>query len=598
MRAFLILVGLCGLVGFVDAATVAAADRPNVILIMTDDQGYGDLGATGNPLIRTPNIDAMAKRSAQMERFYVSPVCAPTRACLMTGRYNYRTRAIDTYIGRAMMETDEVTIAEMLGAAGYATGIFGKWHLGDNYPIRAMDQGFQESFVIRGGGIGQPSDPPGGEGKYTDPILFHNGQEAPQTGYCTDLYFDAAMNWIETQHDSRTPFFAYIPTNAPHGPFDDVPETEYAQYKKVDLGNDQFPQETGHRLPKKANQDKRARIFAMISNVDANVGRLFEKLDALKITDNTVVIFMVDNGPNGMRYVAGMRGMKSRVHEGGVRSPFYVHWPARLKAGQSSDRIAAHIDVLPTLLDACEVPVPEGVQLDGRSVLPLLEGKADDWPDRTIYIQAHRGDVPVRFHNFVAINQDWTLLNDSGFGREKLPRPPKFELYDMTADPLQMHNVVAEQADVAKQMRQAYETWFDDVSSTREDNYAPPRIYLGTPHENPVVLTRQDWRRTSRDSGWQPDSRGYWELFVATAGRYDVTVTYKPRAYKETLSLKMGGKTLTADVAADSTEHTFRDVELTAGDARLTLDLVRVGKREAVRGPWQVSVSKQAETTK
>ncbi|WP_339910872.1 arylsulfatase [Symmachiella dynata] len=598
MRAFLILVGLCGLVGFVDAATVAAADRPNVILIMTDDQGYGDLGATGNPLIRTLNIDAMAKRSAQMERFYVSPVCAPTRACLMTGRYNYRTRAIDTYIGRAMMETDEVTIAEMLGAAGYATGIFGKWHLGDNYPLRAMDQGFQESFVIRGGGIGQPSDPPGGEGKYTDPILFHNGQEAPQTGYCTDVYFDAAMNWIETQHDSHTPFFAYIPTNAPHGPFDDVPEAEYEQYKKIDLGNDQFPQETGHRLPKKANQDKRARIFAMISNVDANVGRLFEKLDALKITDNTVVIFMVDNGPNGMRYVAGMRGMKSRVHEGGVRSPFYVHWPARLKAGQSSDRIAAHIDVLPTLLDACEVPVPEGVQLDGRSVLPLLEGKADDWPERTIYIQAHRGDVPVRFHNFVAINQDWTLLNDSGFGREKLPRPPKFELYDMTADPLQMHNVVAEQADVAKQMRQAYETWFDDVSSTREDNYAPPRIYLGTPHENPVVLTRQDWRRTSRDSGWQPDSRGYWELFVATAGRYDVNVTYKPREFKETLSLNVGGKTLTADVAADSTEHTFRDVELTAGDARLTLDLVRVGKGEAVRGPWQVSVSKQAETTK
>ncbi|TWU07360.1 Arylsulfatase precursor [Symmachiella macrocystis] len=598
MRAFLVLVGLYGLVGFVDAAAVTAADRPNVILIMTDDQGYGDLGATGNPLIRTPNIDAMARRSAQMERFYVSPVCAPTRACLMTGRYNYRTRAIDTYIGRAMMETEEVTIAEMLGAAGYATGIFGKWHLGDNYPLRAMDQGFQESFVIRGGGIGQPSDPPGGEGKYTDPILFHNGQEAPQTGYCTDVYFDAAMNWIETQHDSHTPFFAYIPTNAPHGPFDDVPEAEYAQYKKVDLGNDQFPQERGHRLPKKANQDKRARIYAMISNVDVNVGRLFEKLDALNITDNTLVIFMVDNGPNGMRYVAGMRGMKSRVHEGGVRSPFYVHWPARLKAGQSSDRIAAHIDVLPTLLDACEVPVPEGVQLDGRSVLPLLEGKAEDWPDRMIYIQAHRGNVPVRFHNFVAINQDWTLLNDSGFGREKLPRPPQFELYDMTADPLQMHNVVAEQADVAKQMRQAYETWFDDVSSTRADNYAPPRIHLGTPHENPVVLTRQDWRRTSRDSGWQPDSRGYWELFVATAGRYDVTVTYKPREFKETLSLNVGDKTLTAKLAADSKEHTFRDVELPAGDARLMVELTHNGKREAVRGPWQVLVSKQAESPK
>ena len=267
-----------------------------------------------------------------------------------------------------------------------------------------------------------------------------------------------------------------------------------------------------------------------------------------------------------------------------------------MKAGQSSDRIAAHIDVLPTLLDACEVPVPEGVRLDGRSVLPLLEGKAEEWPDRTIYIQAHRGDVPVRFHNFVAINQDWTLLNDSGFGREKLSQPPQFELYDMAADPLQMYNVAAEQTGVAKQMRQAYETWFDDVSSTRADNYAPPRIHLGTPHENPVVLTRQDWRRTSRDSGWQPDSRGFWELFVATAGRYDVTVTYKPRDFKETLSLKVGGKTLTANLAADSTQYTFRDVALAAGNARLTVELAHAGKRETVRGPWQVSISKQTKS--
>jgi len=224
-----------------------------------------------------------------------------------------------------------------------------------------------------------------------------------------------------------------------------------------------------------------------------------------------------------------------------------------------------------------------------------LEGKADEWPDRTIYIQAHRGDVPIRYHNFVAVNQNWTLLNDSGFGREKLPVPLRFELYDMAADPLQRHNVAADHADVTKQMRQAYDAWFDDVSSTRADNYAPPQIYLGTPHENPVVLTRQDWRRTSRDSGWQPDSRGFWELFVATAGRYDVTVSYKPRKFDETLSLNVGGETLAADLAADSTKHTFRNVTLAAGDLRLTSELARTGKSKRVRGPWHVSISQQVE---
>jgi arylsulfatase/arylsulfatase A len=350
---------------FLVVATTAACTgapgpeaRPNVILIVTDDQGYGDLGVNGNPVIRTPHIDAMAARSARMTQFYVSPVCAPTRASLMTGRYNYRTRAIDTFVGRAMMEPEEVTLAEILRDAGYRTGIFGKWHLGDAYPMRPIDQGFEEALVHRGGGIGQPSDPPGGEGKYTDAILFHNGESVHTEGYCTDVYFGRALNWIGTRHEAGEPFFAYIATNAPHGPFHDVPEGLLAEYREVDLGNERFPQDRGHPLPAEADLDRRARIFAMITNIDENVGRLFGRLDALGLTDDTIVIFMVDNGPNGNRYVAGMKGWKGHVHEGGVRSPFFVHWPGRLKAGHSSDRIAAHIDVLPTVLDATAVPVP------------------------------------------------------------------------------------------------------------------------------------------------------------------------------------------------------------------------------------------------
>ncbi len=200
-----------------------ASERPNVVLIMSDDQGVGDYGFMGNTVIRTPALDAMHARGGFLSRFYVSPVCAPTRASLMTGRYNYRTRCVDTYLGRAMMDTEEVTLAECLRDAGYRTGIYGKWHLGDNYPMRAMDQGFQESLLHRGGGIGQPSDPIGAEGKYTDPVLFKNGEEVAMQGYCTDIFFDAAMDFITHSVSSNNPFFTYIATNAPHGPFDDVP---------------------------------------------------------------------------------------------------------------------------------------------------------------------------------------------------------------------------------------------------------------------------------------------------------------------------------------------------------------------------------------
>ncbi|MBN2316866.1 MAG: arylsulfatase, partial [Sedimentisphaerales bacterium] len=520
----------------------ARKDRPNVILIMTDDQGYGDFGATGNPIIMTPNIDAMAKRSGSMANFYVHPVCAPTRACLMTGRYNYRTRAIDTFIGRAMMDSEETTVAEILRDAGYATGIFGKWHLGDSYPMRPMDQGFTESLVHRGGGIGQPSDPPGGEGKYTDPILLDNGKLKPFKGYCTDVYFDRAMSWISKCAAKGDNFFAYIPTNAPHGPFHDVPDDLYQRYKKMNLGNKAFPQDKGHPLPTKNNQDVRARIFAMITNVDENIGRLFRKLDNLGITENTIVIFLVDNGPNERRYVAGMKGNKSCVHEGGIRSPFFFQWPGVVKPGSSSDIIAAHIDVLPTLLDACRIRKPTGLKLDGRSLLPLLKGQSIEWTDRTIFIQSHRGDKPLLYHNFAARSQRWKLLHASGFGKENFDGKPKFELYDMVADPLEQNDLAAERPDMVEKMRKEYEAWFADVSSTRPDNYAPPRIYIGTRHENPVVLTRQDWRHI-KDQPWAKNSNGYWELYAAEPNKYNVRLRFPKTSADGTATLEFAGIT-------------------------------------------------------
>ena len=573
---------------FVVLVTTASlqADRPNVVIVITDDQGYGDLGVTGNTVLETPNIDAMAKRSASVSNFYVSPVCAPTRASLMTGRYNYRTRCIDTYIGRAMMDPEEVTVAEVLSESGYATGIFGKWHMGDNYPMRPMDQGFSQSLIHRGGGIGQPSDPPGGEGKYTDAILFENGEQVQTKGYCTDVYFDAAMSFISESKKNDDNFFIYLPTNAPHGPYHDVPQELYEYYKNKNLANDQFDQSKGHKLPKKHKHDQRARIFAMIANVDQNVGRLFKHLAKTGLTDNTIVIFMVDNGPNGMRYVAGHRGMKSHVHEGGIRSPFFVHWPAGLRAGHQVDRVAAHIDIMPTILDACQVSVPKGLKLDGLSLLPLLKGGKPQWPDRTIYIQSHRGDKPTRYAHFAARNQQWKLLHASGFGRETLSGEPKFELYNIAKDPLELKNVIADHPDIFKKMKANYNAWFDDVGSTRPDNYAPPRIHIGTPHENPTVLTRQDWRHT-KGRPWAADSHGYWLIYSAESKKYDVRVRFRPTKSAGTIKLAVGGQTLSSSFKAGDTIHMFKGVEIKKGNTKLDCTMT-IG--DNFMGPWHVDV--------
>lgn len=573
--------------GAAAAAMDAAPKRPNVVLIMTDDQGYGDLGWAGNPIVQTPNIDRLATHSAILKSFYVSPVCTPTRASLMTGRYNYRTRAIDTFRGRAMMEPSETTVAEILRGAGYATGIFGKWHLGDSYPMRAMDQGFQESLVHRGGGIGQPSDPPGGEGKYTDPILLRNGRPVSEKGYCTDVYFREGMRWAGDQVRKGKPFFLYLPTNAPHGPFDDVPRHWYERYRKESIRPDRFPSTPGHAVPPQLNADVLARVYAMISNVDENVGRLVDWLDREKVAERTLVIFMTDNGEATAGYNAGLRGRKSEVYEGGIRSPFFACWPGVLQPGAASDRIAAHIDLLPTLLEACEVRMPKDLRLDGRSLLPLLRRSPRNWPDRTLIFQAHRGDAPVRHHNFAARTQQWKLVHNSGFGRETLPPGPlKLELFDMEADPYETRNAAAEHPEVVADLRRRYDTWFDDVGSTRPDNYAPPRIRIGSRNEDPVVLTRQDWR----GAGWGPRDRGHWEVEVDRGGTYQVTLRFAAPARPATAGFSLGDARASVEVPAGARLVTLERVRLPQGPGRLEAFLT---EGDETRGVMFVELSRR-----
>lgn len=543
------------------AVGAGEARRPNVLLIITDDQGYGDLGFHGNPRIRTPNLDRFARESVRMKTFCVSPVCSPTRASLMTGRYNYRTGVVDTYIGRSLMHPDETTLAEVLAAAGYRTGIFGKWHLGDNAPLRPIDQGFQRELVIKGGGLGQPSNPAGGE-HYQDPILEDDGRPRKVSGYCSDVYTTAAIDFVNAA-DNR-PFFAYLAFNCPHGPLE-APEAELAEYRKMDLSPAAFPP-LGHPVPPAlmTPPDDIAKVYAMVTNIDANVGRILDALASRGLAENTIVIFMTDNGPAHVRFNAGLRGYKGTVYEGGIRVPFYIRWPGHFPAGRVVDRLAAHIDVFPTLLEACQVDVPRDLELDGKSLMPLLRGgEAADWPDRTLYFQWHRGDVPQPDRAFAARSQRYKLLR-----REpppENPKPPPLELYDLESDPGEEHNIAGDHPDLVERMHAGYLNWFRDVSSTR--GFDPIRIDVGGPREDPTILTRQDWRGPR--AGWEPNDLGYWEVRVVRSGRYTVHLRMKPRRFKTVAHVSLGGVSSSLELEPGASECTFSDWPWTEGPARL-----------------------------
>ena len=520
---------------FFASAGVAVA-RPNVLVIITDDQGYGDLGFHGNSQIHTPNLDQLAQESVRCKYFYVSPVCAPTRASLMTGRYNYRTGVTDTYLGRAMMFSDEVTLAEMFAAAGYRTCIFGKWHLGDNYPMRAMDQGFQESLVHKGGGIAQPSDPPGGD-SYFDATLYRNGKAVKSKGYCTDVFTDAAIDFIKRKRTG--PFFAWLAYNAPHTPLQ-VPDADLTPYREM------------------KDQDT-AKVYAMVSNVDRNIGRLLKQLPK-----DTIVVFLTDNGPQQVRYNSDMRGRKGTVYDGGIRVPFFIRWPGKLKAGREVEQIATHIDLAPTLLDACGIPKPTRVVFDGVSLWPLLTGARVQWPERTLYFQWHRGDVPELHRAFAARSARFKLVQAAG-ANERWDGKKLFELFNVESDPSEGRNIADEQADVMKRLLADYEDWFAKMKSTRD--FASPRIIVGTTNENPVTLTRQDWRGPA--ANWGTNGLGHWEIEVAHAGEYDFKLQFPELTGKATVELRCQDQTRRQELADGTSQVIFPEVRLQRGPGQI-----------------------------
>lgn len=524
--------------------------KPNVLLIVTDDQGFGDLGCHGNPRIHTPRLDALAGESVRLRSFHVSPVCSPTRASLMTGRYNYRTGVVDTFRGRSMMHPDEVTIAEILGTAGYRTGIFGKWHLGDNAPLRPIDQGFQEALVLRGGGIGQASDPPGSG--YFDPILQHDGKQEKYPGYCSEVFAGAAIRFIEA--DRSRPFFAYLAFNAPHEPLD-VPEADLKPYREAGPNPEPMPGE---------DPEKTARVYAMVSNIDRNVGRVLDRLDALGLDRETIVVFLSDNGPQQPRYNAGLRDRKGSVHDGGIKVPCFVRWRGTLEPGRSVEPIAAHIDIAPTLLSACGVARPARVAFDGLDLLPLLKGPAVAWPERTLYFQWHRGDVPEPRRAFAARSDRYKLAQPKGVEPVPLPEPTRFELFDMVADPSEQEDIADRHPEVVAAMLRGYDAWFRDVGSAR--NFQPPRIHLGSDAEDPATLTRQDWR--GETATWEPGELGGWDVEVIRGGRFDITVLFvigPPGVAR----VEFPGLELRGEVGPGSRTCRFEGVELKPGPGRL-----------------------------
>jgi arylsulfatase A-like enzyme len=563
-----------------DIATVelqrGASRRPNVILVITDDQGYGDLACHGNQVIRTPHLDRLHTQSVRLTDFHVSPCCTPTRAALMTGQNPVRVGAWGTTWGRSLPRKDAITMAEVFEQADYQTGCFGKWHLGDNYPFRPQDRGFQEVLIHGGGGVGQAPDYWGND--YFDDTYFRNGQLEKHTGYCTDVWFDSAIGFIKSNSDA--PFFCYLTTNAPHGPY--LVDPSYSQpYKRQGIPSPM------------------AEFYGMITNIDENMGRLMQFLETQQLAANTILIFMTDNGTSagfrgGKGFNAGMRGAKGSLYDGGHRVPCFIRWPdGALAERRDIGNLTAHIDMIPTLAELCGIKIPDQGKLDGISIAPLLTGKVDILPDREIFVQYRQSTEPPEKGKATVMNGRWRLVNDR-------------ELYNVQADPGQQENVADEHTTVVERLRQAYEVWWQDVSM-QFDEYN--HIILGDEAENPVRLSSFDWHTRTAWSQGQVRSgmavNSFWAVEIACQGTYKITLRRWPKEIDTPITaaasggtaiaakqarLKIGATDLTQSIASEQAAVTFT-VELKPSKTQLQTWLIDEDPGQA-RGAYYVDVTK------
>ncbi|MBK9392195.1 MAG: arylsulfatase [Bacteroidetes bacterium] len=498
----------------VPSLCLAQNDHPNVVFIITDDQGFGDLGFTGNPNVKTPVIDNLARQSVRLNNFYVCPVSAPTRSGLMTGRYSLRTGVRDTYNGGAIMDADEVTLAEILKNEGYTTGLFGKWHLGDNYPSRSIDQGFDESLNHLGGGMGQVGDFTTWfrkDSSYFDPVLWHNGKQEQHSGYCSDIFADAAVSFIEKNRDK--PFFCYLAFNAPHTPLQ-VPQNYYEMYRNTDPSSG-FEAD-GRPFPKMTEQDKEEarRVYAMVTNIDDNTGKVLKKLEELGLSENTLVVFMTDNGPQRRRYVAGMRGLKSSVYRGGIRVPCFIKYHQLFKGNRDIETNTAYIDIMPTITEICHAEIPGRIKIDGRSLVPLLNGRSEGFQNRPLFFYWSR--AYPEFYNNVALQKDnYKLVGHTDYNAEI----SQFELFDIKRDPFEMESIIMKNMDIARELKNDLDRVFKELVASPNLNHQTGAV-IGSDHENPVILSRND---ADGDRGiWdQEEIHGRWRVKILP-GQYNI----------------------------------------------------------------------------
>lgn len=475
-----------------------AETKPNVIVFLTDDQGWGDLSLNGNTDLSTPNIDSLANDGASFEHFFVCPVCSPTRAEFLTGRYHVRGGVYSTSAGGERLDLDEVTIADTFRSAGYTTGAFGKWHNGMQYPYHPNGRGFDEFYGFCSGHWGD----------YFSPPLEQNGKIVKGNGFCIDDFTDKAITFIENSSKNKKPFFAYLPYNTPHSPMQ-VPDKWWDKFKnkKIKMRN---------RDPRREDINHIRCALAMCENIDWNVGRVLKKINDLKIEKNTIVIFFHDNGPNGVRWNGGMKGRKGSTDEGGVRSPLLIRWPDKISKGIKINQITSVMDLLPTLTDCANIPISSEKALDGRSLKPLLLGERNKWKERTL-INYWRGKTSARNQNF--------RLDHLG------------KLYDMTNDPGQLADISALRPKIRNQLLEEVSNWKENVLP--ELGKDERSFVIGHPNYRWTQVPARDGvsHGAIKRSGRFPNCSYYenwkttedkitWNCEVGASGTYEVSIHY------------------------------------------------------------------------
>ncbi|QDT43327.1 Arylsulfatase [Gimesia alba] len=548
--------------------------QPNIILVMTDDQGYWDTGISGNKLIETPTIDRMAAEGVTFTRFYANMVCAPTRAGLMTGRHYLRTGLYNTRFGGDTLGQDETTIAQVLQSAGYKTGLFGKWHLGRYAQYQPHRRGFDHFFGHYHGHIERYTNP--------DQVVV-NGQPVETRGYVTDLFTNAAIDFI-TEYKNK-PFFCYIAYNAPHSPFL--------------LDTSHFGQPEGDKLIEKYLAKglplREARIYAMVERIDQNLNRLLQSVKQLGLEDETVVIFTSDNGGVSRAFKAGLKGGKASAYEGGTRVPFVVRWPGHFPAGKKTDAMVAQTDLFPTFCQLAGVPVPQGIKLDGKSILPLMEQGTGKSPHEYLY---HTWDryTPNPWHRWSIHGERFKLVGHDPQGKQG-QQEPAGKLYDLQADPGETKDVSRQYPEVASRLRNEFLRWFDDV--TEGQVYQPAAIPVGD-SEEPVVELQPSWAILKGEGleysfdgydwdtidGWKSNAgTASWQLDVLKPGRYAVELSYGYRDASPaagSLEILVGKTKLNCELPMSTSRNVFLKqtvgtLELKAGQQTLTVQAANDG---------------------